>query len=265
MILGVLFLVLGFIYIRDYMRWSSYLSRLKSESGIVVTNEKRGWWTDSIEGLRDPASINPVEILPDYSLKAENVESVWKNYQDLSPQFILSRATKLLNPPDTIKLSVENGILTADGTAPKEWFDDFRKLAPALSGVSGSKIGNQKLFELAQKIESNQIIFQCKTTDYANGQIEKIDTLAKDIETLLQSIASPTPLKINLFGVADSTGANEFNLKISTARAEKVMAELSNKSDIIKQSKDSFKIIGAGSDSKDSLCETRIKILFGTQ
>ena len=171
----------------------------------------------------------------------------------------------MLNPPDTIKLSFENGILTADGTAPKEWFDDFRKLAPALSGVSSSKIGNQKLFELAQKIESNQIIFQCKTTDYANGQIEKLDTLAKDIELLLQSIAPQTSLKINLFGVADSTGANEFNLKISTARAEKVMAELSNKSDIIKQSKDSFKIVGTGSNSKDSLCETRIKILFGTQ
>ena len=64
-ILGILIVVGGFFYIRDYWRWSNYLERLRAENGIVVTQTNRGFFTHEIEGLRDELAIVPNTILGD--------------------------------------------------------------------------------------------------------------------------------------------------------------------------------------------------------
>ncbi|NJM53354.1 MAG: hypothetical protein HC846_08140 [Blastocatellia bacterium] len=182
--LGLFLLVFGFIYIRDYWRWSNYLERLKSEKGIVVVESDLGWWKDSISGLRDPAAINPEEILGEYGLRAKNVESDWRAFQDLSPAMILERANKILQPPEGVKLSFENGILIADGIAASDWFDQAKKLSLAIGGVNDFRLSQNSLIG---KIEGQEILFNCKTSDYAEKQADKFEELRNDLGFLAET------------------------------------------------------------------------------
>jgi len=161
-ILGVLLLVFGFFYVLDAWRWSNFVSRLKSEQGIVVTDAERGWFTHSIAGLRDPLAINPETILAEYNFDKTDVAQNWKSFQDASPAFVVQRAEKLLNPPNTINLSFADGALIADGTASGEWLAEAKKLAPVLAGVNEFKIGQDSLQSLKSKIEAQNVNFNLK-------------------------------------------------------------------------------------------------------
>ena len=167
-VLLISLLALIFIYGLDYWRWSSYLSRLKTENGVVVTENKRGWLTNSITGLRDSFAVDPDDLLGEYQLQRSNVESTWKPFQDLSPEFVLLRAKKILQPPEGVALDFSKGILTANGQVTNEWVEKANQLAPAIAGIEEFRLGPEGI---KAKIESQSIFFICKTVDYAGNQI----------------------------------------------------------------------------------------------
>lgn len=138
--LVLLILVGGFFFIRDYWRWSNYLERLNAEQGIVVTETKRGFFQHEIEGLRDEMAVNPDMLLAEYGYETSDVKSIWKSYQDLNPQFVLERAKKILNPPPTVQLSLEDGVLIVRGTAENSWYLEARNIAKGMAGVSKFKV-----------------------------------------------------------------------------------------------------------------------------
>ncbi len=100
--------VVGFFLIRDYWRWSSYISDLKSRPGIIVTEAERGWFKNSIQGLRDPLAVNPPEILKDYNLNADDVQSMWENYQSSNKEMILLRAKISEEKLTSLQNKIEN-------------------------------------------------------------------------------------------------------------------------------------------------------------
>ncbi|MEK7722761.1 MAG: OmpA family protein, partial [Acidobacteriota bacterium] len=251
-VLGLVLLVFGFIYIRDYWRWSNYLNRLKTEQGIVVVESDLGWWKDSISGLRDPSAINPVEILGEYGLQTKNVESDWRAFQDLSPQMILQRANKVLQTPEGVKLSFENGILTANGNVASNWLNEAKKLSTAIGGVNEFRLGDEAL---KTKIESNSVLFNCGTVDISDGQSVKISEIIKDVELLADSGKN---WQIEVRGHADSSGTMDVNSQISQQRAEKIVQELV-KSDKLKTLVQSFKTIGIGVSEKSD-CKVDFKV-----
>lgn len=251
-ILGLILLIFGFIYIRDYWRWTNYLDRLKAEKGIVVVESDLGWWKDSISGLRDPSAINPTEILGEYGLQEKWVESDWRDFQDLSPEMILARANKILQPPEGVKLSFENGILTANGNAAAEWLAEAKKLSAAIGGVNEFKFAADALIE---KINSQNILFNCGTVDFAEGQVAKLNLVVKDLELLADSGKN---WKLEVRGEADATGTSEINAELSRQRAEKVVAEL-NKSAKLNSVKELIVPIAVGSDA-NSGCKVDFKV-----
>lgn len=139
-VLSIMLIVGGFFFVRDYWRWSNYLERLRNESGIVVTESDRGLFKHRVEGLRDELAVNPETLLPEFGYQSDDVEMIWKNYQDLSPQFVLTRAQKILNPPDGTEMTLENGILTVKGNATNEWFLEARNLSQVIAGVKDFKV-----------------------------------------------------------------------------------------------------------------------------
>jgi hypothetical protein len=139
-LLGILILIAGFFYVRDYWHWSNYVERLKNERGIVVTETNRGWFKHEIEGLRDDLAIEPETLLSEYGYDTNNVNSQWRAFQDLEPQFVLERAKKLLNPPPNITLKLEDGVLEAHGIAENGWYLEARILAQGLAGVKKFKV-----------------------------------------------------------------------------------------------------------------------------
>jgi hypothetical protein len=139
---GLLFAIcfVSFFLVRDYWRWSNYIADLKTKPGIIVTDAQHGWFKSSVQGLRDPLAVNPSEILNNYSLNEGDVQLTWEDYQSSKAEIVLTRAKKVLNPPATISLAFENGILTAKGTASADWVEKAKQLSVTLTGVNEFKI-----------------------------------------------------------------------------------------------------------------------------
>jgi outer membrane protein OmpA-like peptidoglycan-associated protein len=216
----------GFFLGRDYWRWSSYVSDLKNRVGIVVTDSHHGWFKNSIQGLRDPLAANPTEIIGDYNLVADDVQSNWEEYQSSNAEIVLTRAKKILNPPPTVLLTFEKGILIADGAATADWFEKAKQLSGILVGVKEFKT-TQNTTDLQSKIENKTVNFACNTTDLPANQTQNIKEIGESLQTLsvLAKEAKKT-LRIEVEGSSDLSGTSELNSKISQIRAEKVATAL---------------------------------------
>jgi OOP family OmpA-OmpF porin len=133
---------------RDQRRWSNYVNRLRSEPGIVVTATEKRSGKYYIFGLRDPLAAEPKEMLKHENLDPEDVVFQWEAYRAHHPEFILTRARKLLQPPATVTLDLKEGVLQAEGYAPPQWAVEARKLVMAIPGVfqfNGDKLKDQAL------------------------------------------------------------------------------------------------------------------------
>lgn len=249
-ILGLLLLIGGFFYVRDYWRWSNYVSRLRTEQGIVVTEANRGWLKNYIGGLRDNLAIEPANLLKDYGYDNEDVDQNWRPFQDLSSELVLQRAKKILNLPKDVNLKLENGVLIADGNVSNEWFDEAKKLSTAISGVNEFHLSENAL---KSKIESNKILFTCLTIDFSPNQSEKLNEIINDLENL------PNTFKVEIQGFASNEGSEQANSKISQARAEKVYSAIIAKSDKLKSSQ-IIKAVRIGTNEHNSECKVTFKI-----
>jgi len=138
LLLGILALVITLwisYSMRDQRRWSNYVNRLRSEPGIVVTATEKRSGKYYVFGLRDPLAAEPKEMLKQENLDPEEVVFQWEPYRAHHPEFILPRARKLLQPPETVTLELKEGVLQAEGYAPPQWAVEARKLAMAIPGV----------------------------------------------------------------------------------------------------------------------------------
>lgn len=127
----------GRLTIRDSMRWSTFLYKLNAEQGIVVTKAEKHWGKYFISGLRDPLAVDPKEVLISVKLNPNNVVSQWKPYISLEPALLTARVKKILKPPKTVSLKVdENGILSIKGSASLSWIKETRKKVELIPGIN---------------------------------------------------------------------------------------------------------------------------------
>ncbi|MER8907872.1 OmpA family protein [Mesorhizobium sp. M0854] len=114
-------------------RWQTYVSRLGTQPGIIVAEQKVRDGQFYIAGLRDPLAADPQSLLAGTQVDPARVHSQWQFYQSLDPEFVLKRLTASLVPPDSVRLSIVNGRIVAEGEAPDTWMDRARAAARQLS------------------------------------------------------------------------------------------------------------------------------------
>ena len=259
-VLGLLIVIGGFFYIRDYWRWSSYVEHLKNEPGIVVAEADHGVFSHSISGLRDPLSNDPKKLLSDYNLDEEDVAQNWKSYHDTNQTFILKRAVNLLNPPDTIQFEFENGILSAKGDASVEWFSQAKKTSLTLLGVSEFKVVENEKLRLKRLIEGQTVLFNCNTVELVNSS--EIDVLKQNLEKLSDTVQN---LKVEILGFSSKSGTENTNNSFSLKRAEKVKTELIERSiklSGLQKANSQFIRNGLGKAANDQDCKAEVKVTF---
>lgn len=88
-----------------------------------------------IDGLRDPLAPDPQDFLEDAKIPEHKVSSHWEPYQALHPYFILTRIRHVLQPPQTVTLTLQNGTLIASGYATRAWIERARDLTRGFPGV----------------------------------------------------------------------------------------------------------------------------------
>ena len=220
-------LVWGFFWFRDQRRWDGYVERLRTEPGIVVSENGRREGKRFLSGLRDPLARDPNLVMQEFQIDPNDVISHWEPFQSLTPEFALSRARSLLSPPATVKLSVKDGALEAEGFATHEWVTETRKAARFLPGLV--RIHDDKLLDLS-RIQEPLLMFQLDRSDLVPGQDEKFNLLVGDIERL-QAIAVELRknVRLEISGHADGTGTEVRNAVLSEERARAIATALESR------------------------------------
>ncbi|SCW89948.1 OmpA-OmpF porin, OOP family, partial [Rhizobium mongolense subsp. loessense] len=114
-------------------RWQAYVSRLGTQPGIIVAEQKVRDGQFYISGLRDPLGADPQSLLSGTQVDPARVHSQWQFYQSLEPEFVLKRLTASLAPPKTVRLSIVKDRIVAEGEAADTWIDRARAAARQLS------------------------------------------------------------------------------------------------------------------------------------
>ncbi|TJV74902.1 MAG: OmpA family protein, partial [Mesorhizobium sp.] len=107
-------------------RWQAYVSRLETQPGIIVAEQKVRDGQFYIAGLRDPLAADPQALLSGTEIDPARVHSQWQFYQSLDPKFVLQRLTASLTPPKSVRLSIVENRIVAEGEAPDTWIDRAR-------------------------------------------------------------------------------------------------------------------------------------------
>lgn len=226
----------AFFSIRDSRRWNDYLQRLGSEPGLVVVSAEKRGGKYHVTGLRDPLAIDPAALLSVSKIDPNDVVSRWESYHGSHPDFVLARANRLLEPPDTVSLSVEDGALVAKGYADHEWIKAARKIAQMMPGVA--RFADEDLIDLNQartemesvrkSLEQRSIQFAIGSAEITTDQHAELNRSVAEIQRL-ESLARAQGLllRIEVWGHADQSGSQELNEQLIAARAQQVMADLS--------------------------------------
>jgi outer membrane protein OmpA-like peptidoglycan-associated protein len=232
--IAIAFGIWSFFALRNQLRWSDYLQKLDSQPGIVVINTKQHNGKYIISGMRDPLAVDPKTLLQQANLNPKIVISQWKPYLSLEPQFIAIRAKEFLQPPKTVSLKVDkNSILSATGTAPRQWILVTRKSWHFIPGVTQFNDQNLQELELSQlkayqqQIEQEMLFFLEGKTDLLTGEADKFTNLRVVINQLLDVAKSLNKdVRIQITGHTNTTGTEQRNILLSQARANKIRLHL---------------------------------------
>jgi OOP family OmpA-OmpF porin len=223
-----------FLWWRDSSAWQNYLSLLRAQPGIVITDAGRhdGKW--QISGLRDPLAADPVQLLRKVSIDPAWVVGHWQPYQAFNAPLVLKRFAAALQPPPSVTLAVANDQIIARGSASYGWLQRARAYVSALPDgaprVDFSQIrdiDSGVLGRLRASIQAKEILFGYNESLPADTQNAVLDELAmqlRELEDLTAGLHVAT--RVTVIGHSDSTGRGTFNLSLSLARAEAIRALL---------------------------------------
>ncbi len=216
---------------RESRRWNDYLSRLRGQPGIVVTEEGKRDGKLFVNGLRDPLAADPETILKEQTpLDPDNVISHWESYQALAPQLVVARAKSLLEAPQGVELKFEQGRLYAEGVAPDQWIAGARKLARFVPGVTefdDTNLIGEELKRLSDQIERQVIRFTVGSAQIVPGQEQAIENLKAQIQRL-SALASSRgrTVSVEIIGHTDSDGDESSNQRLSDERSASILSML---------------------------------------
>ena len=218
---------------RASRRWDAYLARLDAEPGITVVQEDGGTWRSSVAGLRDPHAADPLAMLGEYGLRADRVTSRWDPFVSQETATVLARARTLLDAPESVRLSLVEGVLAASGSASHRWIVGAGTRAVGLPGVvrfDTSGLTDEGLAALAparQRLEEIVLRFDVGAAELPSHEDAALDRAAGSIAELGR-IGSEVGIevRVDVIGHTDGTGSEGTNVRLSRARAEWVLSAL---------------------------------------
>ncbi|WP_022666287.1 OmpA family protein [Desulfospira joergensenii] len=224
---------IGFNLYKSHLAWQGYLTRLKTQKGIILLSAQKRFGRYQIQGFKDPL----VQVLPDFpenqGFFSREVRALWTPFYSLDPEFVIQRAKNRLKPPQTVKLSLSESRLIVRGEASQEWIETLRQSAAALPGIDSyddSLLINPEKIQFQQaskKLESEKIYFRTNSTRLVDGQEDVFQRLAEIIGRIqVLQARLKIPFRIMILGHTDSSGTEKRNQKLSRDRAEKVFSHL---------------------------------------
>ena len=248
--LGALIVLAWFgMSVRANRRWNHYLDTLRAEPGIVVVSAGRRSGRYAVSGLRDPLARDPASLLADASLTPADVDARWEFYHASATAIAATRARQVLQPPAGVTLTLNDGVLTPEGTAPAAWLADAARLAPLIPGVSrfdASAAVDAAIRSAIDRLQAFSPLFVKGQALLAPGQDDVLRQLVSTAGELARAAAATSRrYRLDVIGHTDADGAPQANLPLSRARAAVVRAA------IAPVAADAIAIVDAGVGSDD--------------
>lgn len=136
-------------------QWHGFIHQLQHTPGIAILSEGREDGHFVVRGLRDPLAVDPLGVLPQYQLDADDVEMFWRPYYSLEETLINRRIISLLQPPESVQLALNDGMLSVRGSASSAWIEKLPIKASMIPGVLNTdvQLRNSDLETLLEKIQ----------------------------------------------------------------------------------------------------------------
>lgn len=116
--------------------WDALQQSMQNEPGLILTRAVIQNGVYHLHGLADPLAVEPIELVARSALSEEPLELTFKPYLSLESDIVLKRIRQILLVPNSVNLTLQNGILTAKGSATAQWIAEFKQKAPMFAGVN---------------------------------------------------------------------------------------------------------------------------------
>ena len=210
--------------------WSAALQQLRDEPGLIVVSAEQDDANARVRGLRDPMARDPVAVIGLQARERLQWEWQWQPYLSMEHDFLLARARRVLNPPDSVNVSLAGSVIQLTGQAPQRWIDGARAAVSAIAGITGYRddglVATEAILARYRRaIESIQVTFASGESTLDESEIRHLQALIPTLE-LVQDLADELGLTatVHVQGHTDRTGSQAENARLSKLRAEAVVA-----------------------------------------
>lgn len=237
--IGLIFLGLGgwaFLGRQAHQRWEAYVAQVEQQPGLVVVSHGKQKGDYFITGLRDPLAADPALLLQATTIDPQKVRMSWEPYISSVPQLMGDRAKAILNPPETVALTLDqNQILHLAGSAPEAWIKTAQQRAQQLYGIAGwddtqlTAVEREAVEKLRDRLETRRFAFEPGRAELRVTYQEALREQADALKTLIQ-IADTVGqrVEITLYGYGDRQGEASVNLQLGKMRASYIRRFLLN-------------------------------------
>lgn len=212
--------------------WAGYVEALRAEPGIFVASSGERSGRFFVNGFRDPMARDPVDLLGAKEISAADIDACWDPYLAPDAEFTLVRARELLEPPDSVILSLEDGVMRARGRATARWIHDARRLSRLLPGVASFDTGalvNEGLEHLkasCRLIEGISIPFEPGVSLVSDAGKQELLRAGGHLRTLDEAAArAGARVRVLISGTTDADRTDPGRLAGERAQAVRVVLD----------------------------------------
>lgn len=194
----------------------------------LLALDRDGVW--QARALRDPDAVAADRLLAQAGVAADQVHWQLSPYLSLHPELILTRARRVLNPPATVQIEVEEGVLILRGTADADWVAGARLRAPLLPGVRAvldDALQQQPVLGDTERLAQARVALAQSPVPFAPGTTEllasdaSLAALAQQAQAALSAADRlGLPVVLLIEGWSDESGSERRNTRLRRARAE---------------------------------------------
>ncbi len=234
----LLLLLLGWLVygayrgVEKHLQYHRLLSDLQSAPGIVVTRSGYALFGKMhFAGLRDPLATSPEMFLSREEIPPARVHFVFKPYLSVAAPLVLQRARQVLQPPPSVKMGFQNGVLTVSGKADSLWLNSLYRKYPMVFGVRKLNVDiripglqkqqKQKVKKNILAIENHVFHFRYNVFSLDSVQIKEFDKLISEVNNVLNFNFQQDSVPVIIVNSFTSYAGNvEANKTIARHRAD---------------------------------------------
>lgn len=241
-------------------RYSSELGTLETAlaatPGLYITQVGRDGGRFSVRGLADPLAERVVDIAGSLGISADRLSVSVQPFQSLQPEIIVARAAEMLDPPESVNLSVAGATLTVTGDAPFRWRQQLQRRFTSLAGVrvldaSGLTSSDRQQFaDRVAELDMRKFLFVAGT-DFVAGVEDEFKSYAAQLAALSREAAEfGYSIAVRVMGSTDSAGNVASNAALSARRARRA-ADILASAGVVASATGESGGGGAGNEAQD--------------